>query len=225
MAIFRTGHVVGAISGNLGAANFVQGKYGPYVRKRLTRTKRYTERQLTARRRFKALRNYWLALTDEQRLTWDTTAAGARPINRLGLPRKMTGFELYFRANLPMVHTPWMPTFDVPPGATPTSPVFNLTFAVTLPNNYIITWDDDLPVGWGFHLIHSARPVVGHVIAIKSWRHTLTATLPGYTKNLKNEFVAQWGAPATGEYVTILFRIWGGPNLRSKAVLAGCIVT
>jgi len=225
MAIFRPGHVVGAISGNLGAVNYATGPYGPYVRKRLVRTDKSTERQLASRAALQKAKSDWLDLTEEQRDSWKAAARGLKFRNRLGTPRSLSGFLVFLRMNMP--YTADLVEFPLnPPVQIPTPPPTSLAFAVTLPNNYIMTWYPTITPGQVWQRIFTTRTLKDHVIRpLKYWRLSEIASQAGPTYNIKNAFVYAWGAPQVGEYVAVKLQMWQAERLPSIFMQAGCIVT
>lgn len=215
---------MGAISGNLGATNFVQGKYGPYVRRRAVTTKSYKERQMVARVRLPMLKNEWLELSEEKRELWRAMAKGVRVLNRLGIAKGMSGHTLYVKTNLWILLAGLTPQ-DEPPGSLNTPPAWNVTFTVNLPNQYEIDWEGEPGLGGFMHFIFSTRPMVGHEVRpIKHWRFTYRTTLPGTPIDVKSKFIAQWGVPQVGEYVAVKMHLWADGYLRSQGVVAGTIV-
>ncbi len=224
MAIIRPGHVVGAISGNLGSCNYVQGKYGPYVRTRLTRADKLSARQLETRARFARVKNMWRELTDEQRLTWNVAGANIRYVNRLGLARPVRGHTVFFRLN--MMIEPWgEPYYTTPPVLKTTDPYRDVVFTINLPNVYRVEfWTEYLPALFRVQ-IATARPLSGAPVRpVKHWRLTLTNSSQSYPVNFKSEFLAQWGEPQVGEYVYLLIRGWSFLRTPAHWVEAGCIV-
>ena len=225
MAIFRPGPIAATISGNLGTSNFVQGMYGPYVRNRITRADKLSERQLEIRTRFRRVKNLWNELTDEQKLTWDAAGANERYVNRLGLPRPMKGNTLFFRLN--MMAEPWdYGPYTTPPVLKTTDPYRDVVFTITLPNIYRVEfWTEFLPALFRVQ-IATARPVSGvPVKPVKHWRLTLTNSSQPYPVNFKSEFLATWGEPQIGEYVYCRIRGWSFIRTPSHWVEATAIVT
>ena len=100
MAIFRTGPIVGGISGKLGGAVFVQGRGSAVLRPRPQ--SRFTESDIVTRRRsqMQIARRKWSTLTDQQRDSWRTSASLQPSINRLGQAKPLSGFQLFIQSNL-----------------------------------------------------------------------------------------------------------------------------
>lgn len=100
MAIFKPGPIIGGISGNLSASNFVNAKGTPVIRRRTTRTNRATQAQLAQRATLASFASFWHALDDEQRLTWNVGARERSFTNTLGLPYTLNGFQLFVKYNM-----------------------------------------------------------------------------------------------------------------------------
>lgn len=99
MAIFRPGPSIGAISGNLGGACFVQSKAGPVIRQRNVRTKNTSKRHLQLRALMKQLRAAWKNLTPDQHTAWNQSASQVLFTNRLGIPTLISGYNLFIKLN------------------------------------------------------------------------------------------------------------------------------
>jgi len=100
MAIFRPGSIVGDVSGKLGGTVFAKGRFGPVVRKRSARSGGRTEAALAARGRLAGVARSWATQSAETRASWDTVAGQVQFVNRLGLARNVTGFNLYCMVGL-----------------------------------------------------------------------------------------------------------------------------
>ncbi len=100
MAIFRAGPLLDAISGDVGGINFTRSRHGPIMRRKLTRTNKRTPIQLERRARFYHLKREWNLLTTSQRTAWRSSAAQLTFPNRLGVPNRITGHQLFFKVNL-----------------------------------------------------------------------------------------------------------------------------
>jgi len=224
VAIIRPSGAVGAISGNLGGCNFVQGRNGPYVRRRIVRTDKKTALQLAQRNSFKSVRSLWRSLSEQERKTWNRAGENLRYLNRLGIPRKVKGNELFFQLN--MVNERWdYPFFEEPPVLEKTQQFREVVFTVDLPNTYRIEfWTDFLPQLF-FVQVQTSRPVTGsRARPVKHWRMTLTSKSEPYPVNIKTEFVEQWGEPQAGEYVYCRIRSWNVLRTPSLWVEAETVV-
>lgn len=97
MAIFRTGGVVGAVSGKLGGSVFARAGGSAVVRSRPQRTKiqqagDYGERKALAR-----CNAVWAASSAEVRSSWAAYARATTFPNRLGEARNITGRALFLK--------------------------------------------------------------------------------------------------------------------------------
>lgn len=160
MAIFRSGPLIGAISGNLGGLCFVQTKAGPVIRKRNVRTKQTSNRQTLIRTAFSTNRARWRAITDNQRTAWRQSAASILLPNRLGVRRNLSGYQLYMKiatfANL----TPGFPPRGAPddPPLFHTAPLWTLSnFAITPAGVATIEVQEPIPSAIGSAAVFCAR--------------------------------------------------------------------
>jgi len=103
MALIRPSALIGAISGSIDSVTFVYPRGGPIARPRPLKTDPQTELQLNQRACFETTQRAWKQLEDFEQRTWKSAAATKRGINRLGLPRNKTGYNLFMQVNLPRV--------------------------------------------------------------------------------------------------------------------------
>lgn len=95
MAIILPGPLVGAISGTVAGTNFGIGKHGAWVRNSYSRKKGNTEYQLVNRKVMHMATTAWFALSDRKKQSWRSAAAITPFLNRLGISRYLTGFQLF----------------------------------------------------------------------------------------------------------------------------------
>lgn len=216
MAVFRIGHVIGAISGNLGAMNFAQGRQGLYVRKRATKCDRQTERQLQQRVLHQSVKSTWRNLTDKEKETWKAAAKTWHRTNRLGMTTIMSGSQLHAQLNV-MAYRWGFGPFNLPPNMQVLPRLNDVNFEVTLPNTYTVSgWGDALLTPFLLQ-IQTARPVSGTPVhPVKHWRITFNSSFYATTFFLKPYFIAQWGEPVAGEYVYLRIRGWRADYLPSE---------
>lgn len=130
MAIFRTGAIVGAISGALGGVVFVAGGKSAVVRPRPVTISKDSPALAIARARLQYTRNAWSTMTDLQRAAWNTLALTIPTTNRLGVTSPTNGFHLFVRFNLQRRNTPDTLRFDAPTQGIGQPPQgFNLAFS------------------------------------------------------------------------------------------------
>lgn len=212
MAIIAVGSVVGAISGNMGASNYAQGRYGAYVRRRIHRADRGSTLQLAVRAYAREAHRRWWELSDEQRLTWDVAAGSLSVHNRLGTPRYISGAQLHFL--MQVIMEPWgLPEYTDPPQPVKTSPPFNVSAAFSLPGTFDVAFEVDGPEVNYWHQWSTARPVVGRPVRpVKHWRMTKSRKGGASPYNLYTDFEDKWGVPVAGEYVYARMRTWKTPG-------------
>lgn len=135
MAIFRPSPLVGAVSGRVGGAEFVNGRGAPYVRKAQHKIRHDSPARLDAKAIYTQAIRAWENLTDTQRQAWRALAQIQTGTNRLSVPRTMTGFEAYIRTAIPRIRVSGTPpalpgeTFSSPP---PTGITYTSTDAADL---------------------------------------------------------------------------------------------
>jgi len=123
MAIIRTASIVGAISGNLESLNFANSPSGPYVRRRITRTKPTTARQVNHRTLYQRAHIAWNALTVVQRQGWVTLARAHSLPNRLGVDSRLNGWQLYLKFYIYSTHFVFGPPVVAPSMVTQPGPL------------------------------------------------------------------------------------------------------
>ena len=127
MAIFRPSAIVGAISGNVGGVNFCNPSGSAVIRKAKTRTSPRSTDQLIASSTFASIAQTWRTLSLEKKKTWRTAALSQNFTNRLGVQRKLSGFQYFMWANaVGVVLDP--PTTNV----TPAPPTLVFSSSVSL---------------------------------------------------------------------------------------------
>lgn len=227
MALVRPGPLVAAISGNVGAVNFAQTRYGHVLRKKLTRTRKLSERQLVQRSRFKIIQLAWIELTEDQRNAWRASAKLLRFTNRLGLSRHISGYQLYLKTSLPMSRYP-LPTFTDPPLLRKMHAPYNVTWSITLPWNYLMDFEV-FQVGLAEMEVFAARPMTSSPVThfdhwrwIKGFNLTVPPMPPPI--NLFDEFIEAWGVPQAGEVTAIKLGSFSLYNLAGHFVQAQSVV-
>lgn len=92
--------VIGELSGKLGGMVYSRNQYGQYVRDLVTPANPNTPAQQFWRGSFSnAVARYGSTLTAAQRAAWDVYAESVPGFNRLGVPVRFTGFQMYVGFN------------------------------------------------------------------------------------------------------------------------------
>lgn len=207
MALFRPSSIVQSISGNVGGVTFVQGQRGNVVRHRPLRINRITEERTDARTRWAFIYSYWYdTLSASQRLEWETTAVTITRTNRLGIPHRLTGLELFLIQNVkrPTIDPPRTSPGPCKPGCIMGGVTFTckqggpFTFALTSETNT----DGNIRIWF-------ARPFTDRPInSSPHWKYAVGTTptpVVASSKNYYGNFINTWGVPALGERIGIRF--------------------
>lgn len=206
MAIIRTSHIVGGITGTLGSVDYVQGTTGLYVRKRPRSTIRRSPVISAARSQFSTLTNHWRKLTDSQRQAWRSAAALSNFRNRLGIPRKLSGFQLFMQINLtrPVIST----IIETAPNRLTKTPAPTNLVILRLLNNLIqAEYTITAPTIDQTVTIFAARPVtLAPRRHYSNWKFLDRATTGegDWSIGITNQFHAALGIPEDNEIVGIL---------------------
>ncbi len=105
MAIFRTGPLIGGISGSIGGVTFVNARGSKVVRFRPP--KRKTEQQFRiagtpgARAALAITVKAWGNLSDANRINWQAAARDFNFTNRLGQSSALSGLQFFIKVNYP----------------------------------------------------------------------------------------------------------------------------
>lgn len=90
-----SGSFLSGISGRLGGSEFAMTRAGIVVRPAKRAGKPPTPGQALQRNRFGATGRAWAALTSAQRKSFVTAASDTKTMNRLGIRRAVSGFQLF----------------------------------------------------------------------------------------------------------------------------------
>lgn len=118
MALYRTGGMIGQISGSIGPNVFSHGRYGPYIRPRVTPVKTGTQAVIDSRFLFGSLSSLWDLLTAGQRAAWKDWAQTNPITNRIGDKQVLSANAAYMMLNT-RIATLGADIIDVPPSEGP----------------------------------------------------------------------------------------------------------
>lgn len=217
MAICTASPIVGAISGNLGGVNFAQTRYGPVIRRALQRTDKKTTPQLASRARAIRITQYWSTITEAQRQTWISAAAGITFPNRLGRHRHLSGFQLFCfnQFGLPESAAPWP---LAPEYLTRGTPPADIVLSASAAGAVSVAWTHISPLGLTFVHFFGARSVSNRPhFHFKNWRWLY---VDQYAPGARNQVLtAEWDValahPLEGELVAIRMYTQHRIHLRS----------
>ena len=137
MALVKLGPLVAEIRGSIGGTTFARNRGGAYARNRSVPLNPSSTRQQAVRAVFADLSVVWSnTLTQAQRDAWDNYADQVPLINALGESRKVSGLNMYQRANTLLLDTGGT-RVDTAPTQFTVGPTITPTFTVSAANDSI----------------------------------------------------------------------------------------
>lgn len=100
MAVIRYGALIDGISGSVGAVTFRGTRSGPVLALRGRRLARWGSASVASRAILSRIAEAWVGLDSDQRLGWVQAAGRLIEPNRLGVRRRVGGYELFVRQNV-----------------------------------------------------------------------------------------------------------------------------
>ena len=218
MAIFSQGPIVGAISGSVGGATFVNGRGSRVLRHRPARPAPKGTGIQATQSAMNQLQNAWADLTDAQRLQWRTAAVNVNRTNRLGLSAPLSGLQFFLSVNIPMRQSP--AAFFPEPNVVGTSEG-PTSFTVSLSAAGSLTWNAQPPFGFGAgfwlcwaRLIFTPTPPT----AVRGLVFMKAVSGASMTENIRTEIEARFGAPIQGQTMLCGCSAQAGNLYMSKAL-------
>lgn len=98
-ALIKTGGGISEIRGSIGGTVFSRGRYGAIARNRSIPVQPNSQRQIISRLIFGYAMELWRSMTDAQRESWNTYAAGVAMVNRIGETMYLSGQNQFLRTN------------------------------------------------------------------------------------------------------------------------------
>lgn len=224
MAVIRLGPTVGGISGKIGGLTFSSTKGGTICRNSPLKSLHPNSLQLTFQNRFERTHRAWENLTPEAKSSWNEAAVLFNFKNRLGLTRAISGLQLFFVNNLSWASS-YIPSLSLPPLEGISSRPWNVTFSVSLPDDFIVSYETDIPsyersMHFWFSRPYTSKPITH----FPHWRLSL-ATGPAWSPiNVKSFWLKCWDIPRVGERVAVGVAQVGLFKTFSKPVVAFCNV-
>lgn len=203
MAIFKTGAIVGGISGTVGGATFVVSSRGLVVRQPRRRTIHRGIFTQIQKGLFQARTRRWATFTPSTRAAWETAARNFPVTNRLGVTNRYTGFILWmhFAANGIFDIT----TLDIRPPVLLSGPALRITsLNFTVGGPYTFTAETIAPTPYTAITLDAARTWKTTPAKFFRWRMHISSFFPMTgTKTFTQPFDFFLGAPQLGETVAI----------------------
>lgn len=114
MAIFRTSAIVGAVSGNIGGACFVNGRGSKVLRQRKTKKASVPTTQQVKRNIFQRVVNEWREFTANEKEAWATYAKATPVTNRVGERSALSGYQSFLKIRMFRYSTTDLTTLEPP---------------------------------------------------------------------------------------------------------------
>lgn len=131
MAIFRTGPITGAISGDIGGVNFSNTKGSSVLRKKRTTSPNLDIGHALAQSVMATMSRVWRTLEPVDQDAWTNYAKQFQLSNRLGVARVLSGYQMFMKVN--MFQQAGADSFtEIPPENTikPAMPIFSLISSI-----------------------------------------------------------------------------------------------
>lgn len=218
MAIFRNSPIVGSISGSVGGSNFVAGRGSPVVRQRGLKSRNTSAFAQAAQAKNALVRVLWRQLSANSRLAWNIGANNLSRTNRLGVQRRISGWQFYMSHAMflepdEIVALTEPPLFIKAPNYLPPAVVF------VAGGPYEITLN--VPTGGPlqFALIYGSRSMRPSVPKFfKNFKFIVRFAQTPNPVNVFDEWVLRFGELISGEFFAVDTRRFFPGNLVSNPV-------
>lgn len=221
MALIRYSSIIADASGNIGGINFLRTKSGPVARIARKSTRQLSAAQLRNQSFMNIITKSWNALTDEQRLSWQTSALQTPSPNALGLPTFPTGRQLYFSFRLRFLA--FDNTFDpvFPPFRAAPPPILDLVINTTAPSSIEIAWTIPASVGFSAVHVYGARSYSDTPSKFFTSHKVVDAFAPASSPiDISSVFATVLGVPQSGELISIKTIVGGRIDFPGPPTLA-----
>ncbi len=227
MAIIRTGHLIGRISGVLGSEDFVNGRGSSYVRRRPRKTNQHTAPQEDRRKRFAAVVQNWQIFGEPNRAAWRAAAKLVTFPNRVGVQRSISGFQFYVSYAMARRTDTLMWDFGPPNLVRAASPE-DIILTASASGSIEINFTIKAPSGISEIYVQAARPVSSsprtHFSNYKFLAGN-TFLVGSRTFTITTEFDQIFGHPAEGEHISVRLHTWKDFTMFSAWVNVSAEVT
>lgn len=203
MAIFSTGVGIGAISGNVGGANFVNARGSKIIRKTRRPSPNNTAAQQKQQIKMAIFVRKWRELEEDERTAWATYAANRPASNRIGVSRQLSGYQSFLKyfmfANTGGVENQFLPRIDLQPQF-----LSNFRLNLSLAANLLLEWDSPIP-GAAKSVRAYARPLYRTTTGSYNGNYTFVAEEFGAGDALPmvDGFEDNWGLPQIGQVIAV----------------------
>jgi hypothetical protein len=205
MAILKLGGLVTKISGKVGGQILGTGTNGSYIKNNAYSQQRNTVRQSAQRTYIGQITQFWRTLTISQKDDWQDEVSNYPYENRVGDIVEYTGYQLYCFLNLNRQVIGLSRNDNVPTFVAVANPTYNISSLTTI----------GVIIGY-------IGGVLGTTVLVYGTRSMPTTNKPkdkdyllvmsndllggNATFPITTEYIALFGAPVLGEYVSFKFR-------------------
>lgn len=208
MAIIRTGHIVGGITGTLGSEDYVNGRGSTYVRRRPRKTNQNTQAQTNRRSRFGDVTQAWQTFPENVRTAWRAAAKLITFPNRLGIQRSISGFQLFVKYTMSFQSNLFIEPTG-PPGLSTAPRATDLILTASASGSIEISFTNNVPPTILQIFFQGARPVSSsprtHFSNYKFLRSDFFGAGPR-SIDLTARFDALFGHPVENEFISVKMR-------------------
>jgi hypothetical protein len=219
------GAIVSGASGKLAGVTFARMKGAPIIRAAGRYHNQSTPDQIAQRQAHSAAITAWRALPAYTQLAWNVYALKNQRQNRLGVWRRLTGFQFYLQEATPRIRA-GLGLTGSPPNrgqqgiGTPTGLVF------WQGGPYEISFNAPTADPHGYYLFTGHRPM-STISYKKPYYHVLPAQYIEHTAtfDLQSDWADKMGDMQAGELFIVLVRYAGNNSLISAAATYRSTVT
>lgn len=212
MAIFKTGAIIGAISGTVGGVNFANPRGSKVVRRARRASANKTQPQMLIQARMATLISLWRRKPIEEQDAWRAAASQNPYPNRLGQSRQISGFQFFLKENMPFEPNIIAGIAEekkpLPPTSVSTQVIATTTFTSTVTSGIVVTFTDlQSPGGYGGgffgRLLYRTTPIK----FTNTYRSIGIASRAGNgTINLSTIWQTVFTLPVLGQFIAIQFK-------------------
>lgn len=205
--LFKPGVFAQSLSGTVGSSTFVIGKGGAYVRALGKGASNRSAAAVQQRGLFSVASTAWVAMTDDERKSWNLLAQRVFRVDRVGVKKNYSGRALFYREYLF-----WVGLFVGPPALLAPSNGVKTTFSYWAP-----TYDSALlqvgvlPYDGAANftmVLYGCRSFSQGGFSRRNYKKfTQVQSSGAYVHDVTAAWVYNFGEPAIGEWISVQMRV------------------
>lgn len=203
MAIFKTGSIVGAISGTVGGANFANTRGSSVVRKPRRSSPLKSQSNKLHQSNVQRFSLAWRELTPGERDAWKTWANNRPRPNRLGVSRYLSGYQSFMGYHLFRANTR-SDIVILPPQDFVSQGLKNFTMTSTIATGIRITYEQDVATTTRYAVMYG-RPLYQTSIPAfnNSWKSLGRIKTTIFFFDITDEWADEFGAPIIDQVIAV----------------------